>query len=142
MNSCKEKATIQPVSEIKNSTWWKDGGLYQLYPQSFKDTIGDGFGDFSGVIEELDYLKSLGINLVWMNPFFESPLEDNGYDDYQLIQAEQKTIYAETRISENKKMLVLLNFSKKNSSISILGLSKNSNVLINNYNRLTIAKIV
>jgi oligo-1,6-glucosidase len=69
MNSCKEKTTTQSVSEIKNSTWWKEGVLYQLYPQSFKDTNGDGFGDFRGVIEELDYLESLGITMVWMNPF-------------------------------------------------------------------------
>jgi oligo-1,6-glucosidase len=62
------------------------------------------------------------------------------YGKYTLLQKEHKTIYAYTRILENEKMLVLLNFSEKNSNISILGLSKNSNVLINNYNRLTIAK--
>ena len=68
-------------------TWWKEGILYQIYPQSFKDTNGDGFGDFKGVIEKLDYIKSLGITMVWMNPFFESPLVDNGYDvaDYRAI---------------------------------------------------------
>ncbi|MEZ4927580.1 MAG: alpha-glucosidase [Saprospiraceae bacterium] len=68
-------------------TWWKEGILYQIYPQSFKDTDGDGFGDFKGVIEKLDYIKSLGITMVWMNPFFESPLVDNGYDvaDYRAI---------------------------------------------------------
>lgn len=60
--------------------WWKEGILYQIYPQSFKDTNGDGFGDFQGVIEKLDYIQSLGITMVWMNPFFESPLVDNGYD--------------------------------------------------------------
>ena len=60
--------------------WWKEAVLYQIYPQSFKDTDGDGFGDFKGVIEKLDYLQSLGINMVWMNPFFDSPLVDNGYD--------------------------------------------------------------
>lgn len=70
-----------------DKTWWKEGILYQLYPQSFKDTDGDGFGDFKGVIEKLDYLESLGITIVWMNPFFESPLVDNGYDvaDYRAI---------------------------------------------------------
>ena len=67
--------------------WWKEGILYQIYPQSFKDTDGDGFGDFQGVIEKIDYIESLGVNLVWMNPFFESPLVDNGYDvsDYRAI---------------------------------------------------------
>ncbi len=70
-----------------DKTWWKEGILYQIYPQSFKDTNGDGYGDFQGIIEELDYIESLGINMVWMNPFFDSPLVDNGYDvsDYRKI---------------------------------------------------------
>lgn len=70
-----------------NKTWWKEGILYQIYPQSFKDTNGDGIGDLRGVIEQLDYLQSLGITMVWMNPFFDSPLVDNGYDvsDYRAI---------------------------------------------------------
>ncbi|MBT8288392.1 MAG: alpha-glucosidase [Flavobacteriaceae bacterium] len=70
-----------------DKTWWKEGILYQIYPQSFKDTNGDGFGDFKGVTEGLDYLESLGISMVWMNPFFQSPLVDNGYDvsDYKEI---------------------------------------------------------
>ncbi|AYN69673.1 alpha-glucosidase [Euzebyella marina] len=71
----------------KNSRWWKEGILYQIYPQSFKDSNGDGFGDLNGVIDKLDYLESLGITIVWMNPFYESPLIDNGYDvsDYRAI---------------------------------------------------------
>ena len=75
-------------------TWWKEGILYQIYPQSFKDTDGDGFGDFKGVIEKLDYIESLGINMVWMNPFFESPLVDNGYDvaDYRAIHPRYGTL--------------------------------------------------
>lgn len=74
----------EPTTE---ATWWKEGILYQIYPQSFKDTDGDGFGDFQGVIEKLDYVESLGVNMVWMNPFFASPLVDNGYDvaDYRAI---------------------------------------------------------
>ena len=74
--------------------WWKEGILYQIYPQSFKDTDGDGFGDFKGVIEKLDYIESLGINMVWMNPFFKSPLVDNGYDvaDYRDIHPRYGTI--------------------------------------------------
>ena len=82
----------QPVEEpattsTEEKTWWKEGVLYQIYPQSFNDTDGDGFGDFRGVIEKLDYLESLGITMVWMNPFFDSPLVDNGYDvsDYRAI---------------------------------------------------------
>lgn len=83
-------------NQIQNldKKWWKEGVLYQIYPQSFKDSDGDGFGDFKGVIEKLDYVESLGINMVWMNPFFESPLVDNGYDvsDYRAIHPRYGTI--------------------------------------------------
>jgi oligo-1,6-glucosidase len=77
-----------------DGVWWKEGILYQIYPQSFKDTDGDGFGDFNGVIEKLDYIESLGITMVWMNPFFESPLVDNGYDvaDYRAIHPRYGTM--------------------------------------------------
>lgn len=82
----KQDQTQEPISETER-TWWKEGILYQIYPQSFNDTNGDGFGDFQGVIEKLDYIESLGVTMVWMNPFFESPLVDNGYDvaDYRSI---------------------------------------------------------
>ncbi|WP_367392988.1 alpha-glucosidase [Lewinella sp. LCG006] len=82
-----EKEVEATPAAIETSTWWKEGILYQVYPQSFKDTDGDGFGDFKGVIEKLDYIQSLGVTMVWMNPFFESPLVDNGYDvsDYRAI---------------------------------------------------------
>ena len=75
-----ETASTSPEQTESAGTWWKEGVLYHIYPQSFKDTDGDGFGDFQGVIEKLDYLQSLGITMVWMNPFFKSPLVDNGYD--------------------------------------------------------------
>ncbi|MDU8885056.1 alpha-glucosidase [Yeosuana sp. MJ-SS3] len=89
-----ESIASEVVESERNSTWWKEGVLYQIYPQSFKDTDGDGFGDFRGVIEKLDYLESLGITMVWMNPFFESPLVDNGYDisDYRAIHPRYGTM--------------------------------------------------
>ncbi len=70
--------------------WWKEKVVYQLYPRSFKDTNGDGIGDLKGIIEKLDYLKSLGIDVVWINPIFESPNDDMGYDisDYKAIMKE------------------------------------------------------
>lgn len=71
--------TNDQTSELSRA-WWKEGVLYQIYPQSFKDSDGDGIGDFKGIIQELDYLESLGITMVWMNPFFDSPMVDNGYD--------------------------------------------------------------
>lgn len=67
--------------------WWKKSVVYQVYPRSFKDTNGDGIGDVKGVTEKLDYLKELGINVIWLSPVFESPQDDNGYDisDYRKI---------------------------------------------------------
>ena len=61
--------------------------VYQLYPKSFKDTTGNGMGDLRGIIEKLDYLAGVGIDLIWLNPFYPSPQHDNGYDisDYCAI---------------------------------------------------------
>ena len=69
--------------------WWKNSVVYQIYPRSFKDSNGDGFGDLQGVIEKLDYLKELGIDVIWLSPVFDSPQDDNGYDirDYRSIYA-------------------------------------------------------
>jgi oligo-1,6-glucosidase len=60
--------------------WWKDGVVYQIYPASFKDSNGDGVGDIQGIISKLDYLKNLGIDIIWVSPFYESPQVDMGYD--------------------------------------------------------------
>ncbi|MEM7086512.1 MAG: alpha-glucosidase [Bacteroidota bacterium] len=71
-------------------TWWKEGIVYQIYPRSFKDTTGNGIGDLQGIIEKLDYIKSLGVDIIWLNPIYDSPNDDNGYDirDYQKIMSE------------------------------------------------------
>lgn len=68
-------------------TWWKESVVYQIYPKSFKDSNGDGIGDIRGIIEKLDYLKELGVNVLWISPMLESPQDDNGYDifDYRKI---------------------------------------------------------
>ena len=67
--------------------WLKDTVFYEIYPQSFKDTNGDGIGDINGIIEKLDYIKSLGCNALWINPCFDSPFKDAGYDvrDYKKV---------------------------------------------------------
>ncbi|PTL37572.1 alpha-glucosidase [Alkalicoccus saliphilus] len=67
--------------------WWKEAVGYQVYPRSFQDSNGDGFGDLQGMIQRLDYLKDLGIDFIWICPMYKSPLDDNGYDisDYQDI---------------------------------------------------------
>jgi len=70
-----------------NKKWWKEAIVYQIYPRSFCDSDGDGIGDLKGIISRLDYLKSLGITAVWLNPIYSSPNDDNGYDvsDYRNI---------------------------------------------------------
>ena len=69
--------------------WWKNSVVYQIYPRSFKDSNGDGFGDLRGIIEKLPYLQNLGIDVIWLSPVFDSPQDDNGYDisDYRKIYA-------------------------------------------------------
>ena len=74
--------------------WWKEAVVYQIYPRSFKDSDGDGVGDLKGIISKLDYLKSLGVDIIWLNPIYSSPNADNGYDisDYQNIMKEFGTM--------------------------------------------------
>ena len=60
--------------------WWKDAVVYQIYPRSFQDSNGDGIGDLRGIIQRLDYIRSLGATVIWLCPIYASPLIDNGYD--------------------------------------------------------------
>ncbi|WP_317952950.1 alpha-glucosidase [Staphylococcus sp. NWU MK-U1] len=77
-----------------NKNWWKEVVAYQVYPRSFNDSNNDGIGDLPGVIEKLDYLKDLGIDVIWLSPMYKSPNDDNGYDisDYQDIMDEFGTM--------------------------------------------------
>jgi oligo-1,6-glucosidase len=77
----------EQIQQGQNQKWWKEAVVYQIYPRSFKDTNGDGIGDLRGIIEKLDYIKSLGVDMVWLNPICKSPNDDNGYDisDYRDI---------------------------------------------------------
>lgn len=77
-----------------NRTWWKEAVIYQIYPRSFMDSNGDGIGDLRGIVSRLDYLKYLGIDVIWLSPVYKSPNDDNGYDisDYQDIMDEFGTM--------------------------------------------------
>jgi alpha-glucosidase len=85
-----------------NKTWWKEAVAYQVYPRSFNDSNGDGIGDINGVTEKLDYLKELGIDVIWICPMYKSPNDDNGYDisDYQAIMDELGTMADFDRLLE------------------------------------------
>lgn len=89
--SCQSPTKNQNPSatdSIPNRAWWKEAVVYQIYPRSFKDSDGDGVGDLKGIISKLDYIKSLGVDVIWLNPIYQSPNYDNGYDvsDYTKIQ--------------------------------------------------------
>ena len=86
----KAKSASQTTSRI----WWKEAVVYQIYPRSFKDSNGDGVGDLKGIISKLDYIKSLGVDVIWLNPIYGSPNDDNGYDisDYRNIMKEFGTM--------------------------------------------------
>ena len=75
-------------------TWWKEAVIYQIYPRSFMDSNADGIGDLQGIISRLDYLKYLGIDVIWLSPVYESPNDDNGYDisNYKAIMQEFGTM--------------------------------------------------
>jgi len=79
---------------MTKKAWWKEAVVYQIYPRSFQDSDGDGIGDLRGIIQRLDYIKSLGVDAVWLNPVFKSPNDDGGYDisDYYRIQPEFGTL--------------------------------------------------
>ncbi|HJV31915.1 MAG TPA: alpha-glucosidase [Bacillales bacterium] len=80
------------INETKD--WWKKSVVYQIYPKSFYDSNGDGIGDIQGIIKKLDYLKDLGVDVIWLSPIYDSPQEDNGYDirDYYSIFEEYGTM--------------------------------------------------
>lgn len=82
------------MNDANKKEWWKEAVVYQIYPRSFKDSDGDGIGDLRGIISKLDYIKSLGVNTVWLNPIYTSPNDDNGYDvsDYKNIMVEFGTM--------------------------------------------------
>ena len=85
-----------------NKVWWKEAVAYQIYPRSFMDSNGDGIGDLNGIILKLDYLKALGIDVIWVSPFYKSPNDDCGYDisDYKDIMDEFGTMEDFDRLLE------------------------------------------
>ena len=92
--------------------WWKESVVYQIYPKSFKDSNGDGVGDIRGIIQKLDYLKELGVNVLWISPMLESPQDDNGYDisDYRRVYKEYGTMedYEELLSEAHKRDIKIL----------------------------------
>ena len=88
------KETKSEVIGVTPHTWWKDATVYQIYPASYKDSNGDGYGDLPGIISKLDYIHSLGVEVIWISPMFESPQVDMGYDisNYEKVHAPYGTV--------------------------------------------------
>ena len=78
------------MRDLSRRDWWRDGVLYQIYPRSFADASGDGIGDLPGILGKLDYLEWLGIDCLWLLPFYPSPMRDGGYDisDFFTVHAD------------------------------------------------------
>ena len=112
-----EVAHLEPVWKIVDATktpihvpihgeyerkWWKEAVAYQIYPMSFCDSNGDGIGDLNGILSKLDYLKDLGVDILWLSPIYDSPNDDNGYDirDYQAIHKDYGTMEDFDRLLE------------------------------------------
>ena len=73
-------SNLSSSSQFPDSDWWRGGVIYQIYPRSFQDSNGDGIGDLKGVIQRLEYVADLGVDAIWLSPFFKSPMKDFGYD--------------------------------------------------------------
>lgn len=90
------RITMSPstLKQPPSQAWWREASVYQIYPSSFNDSNGDGIGDIPGIIEKLDYIKTLGTNIVWVCPVYPSPMVDMGYDisDYYDIDPKYGTL--------------------------------------------------
>jgi oligo-1,6-glucosidase len=96
---CLVGQSANPTKQLQKSNkpdrkWWKEAVVYQIYPRSFKDSNGDGIGDLKGITQKLDYIESLGVDAIWLNPIYSSPNDDNGYDisDYRNIMKDFGTM--------------------------------------------------
>ncbi|KAG9235699.1 alpha-glucosidase [Amylocarpus encephaloides] len=88
---------------VTQLTWWKDGTVYQIYPASFKDSNNDGLGDIPGIISKIDYIKDLGIDIIWVSPMYDSPQHDMGYDisNYEAVYPPYGTVEDMERLVED-----------------------------------------
>ena len=112
--------------------WWKESVVYQIYPRSFCDSNGDGIGDLNGITGKLDYLKELGIDVIWLSPVYKSPNDDNGYDisDYQAIMDEFGTMEDFDRMlatAHEKGIKIMMDLVVNHTSVNTNGSSRAAN---------------
>src|SRR5579862_1784058 len=92
--SAPARAQSAPSSSSNLENWWKNAVILEIYPRSYQDSNGDGIGDLNGITQHLDYLKSLGVDAIWLSPIYPSPQVDFGYDisDYKAIDPQYGTM--------------------------------------------------
>ena len=88
-----------------NSTWWRGATIYQIYPRSFMDSSGNGIGDLKGITSKLDYVADLGVDAIWISPFYTSPMRDFGYDVSNYRQVDR--IFGSVRLVADPRALTL-----------------------------------
>jgi hypothetical protein len=103
----------------QHRAWWKEASVYQIYPASFKDSNNDGIGDLPGIYSKIDYLKQLGVDVVWLSPILKSPQVDMGYDisDYETIDAQAYAV----AFHEDGSLITPSKPAKSGELISVLG---------------------
>ena len=94
MSTTATLATLSDSGPLSDPNWWRQAAVYQIYPRSFADSNGDGIGDLKGITSKVPYLKALGIDAVWLSPFYPSALADGGYDvdDYRDVDPKLGTL--------------------------------------------------
>lgn len=104
-------------------TWWKEAVVYQVYWRSFLDSNGDGYGDLDGLRSKLDYIRQLGVDVIWLNPCYESPDRDNGYDisNYQSIISKAGTMESWNLLLSISTLIFRGSACKRNEIIDGLG---------------------
>lgn len=113
---------------VPQRPWWKDGVVYQIYPASFKDSNGDGIGDLNGIISELDYIRSIGVDVIWICPMYDSPQVDMGYDvrDYEDVYAPYGTLQDMERLineTHDRGMRIILDLVVNHTSDQVWRMS-------------------
>ena len=130
---------------MMNKKWWHNKVAYQIYPKSFKDTNGDGIGDIPGIISKLDYLKDLGVDILWISPMYQSPMVDNGYDisDYYAIDPmfgsmdEMKQLIKEAK---KRNMYILMDLVVNHCSVNMNGSRRQWQIQKGNMDHIFISK--
>ena len=108
----------------QGADWWRGAVIYQIYPRSFMDSNGDGIGDLKGITSRLPYIASLGVDAIWISPFFKSPMKDFGYDDFD----KNLPVIAEFAQKNQLDDIMVIQQKLENAYYAAAGANANANV--------------